>query len=325
MKAKIAGFLTFLALFPFALTAAEPSEAGFQQWVSSFKQRAESQGISRKTLKAAFRDAHFNEKVIRLDRKQPESTLTFEKYLDLVINDQRIREGRQMLQKHRALLEEVSKKYGVQPRFIVALWGIETSYGKITGGYSIIEALATLAYEGRRAEFFEKELVNALKIIDADHIEPDVMQGSWAGAMGQSQFMPSSFLAFAQDYNGDGKRDIWDTKADVFASIANYLSKSGWNDEITWGRKVKLPGNFDYSQTGRDTKKSILTWQKLGVRRANGQALPHVDIPASIVLPGDKAGPAYMVYKNYDVIMKWNRSLFFATAVGILSDAINEK
>lgn len=299
------------------------NEQSFANWVEGFKQDAAQQGISSNLLERAFDGFSPIERVLELDRKQPEGTMSFEQYLDRVISKNRIAEGRRMLTQHRELLEKVSAHYGVQPRFIVALWGVETSYGSNTGGFSVIEALATLAYDGRRGEFFRKELLNALKIIDDGHISLDDMLGSWAGAMGQCQFMPSSFLAFAQDFNGDGKKDIWGDLEDVFASIAQYLSQSGWDDEYTWGRRVQLPANFNDSLTGRDVQKSLIEWQRLGVRTEWGGELPNVAINASVVYPDDDArGRAYLIYNNYNVLLKWNRSLYFATAVGILSDEL---
>ncbi len=315
--------LTLLVLTACTLSPAQSeAQPSFDLWAKEFKQEAANKGISKDLLDQAFAGIVPNEKVIRLDRKQPESTMTFSKYKKLVISDQRIREGKDLYQKHKALLDEISTKYGVQPRFIVALWGIETSYGKITGGYNIIEALATLAHDGRRSAFFRKELMNALKIIDAGHISLEDMKGSWAGAMGQSQFMPSSFLAFAQDYDGDGRKDIWGTLPDVFASIANYLSKSGWNDDLTWGRQVKVTQKNAQTSGSTKTERSLAEWQRLGVRKADGSVLPSANVKAKLKYPGKTHEGAYLTYHNFDVILRWNRSDYFATSVGILSDAI---
>lgn len=298
------------------------SEKPFVVWVEDFKQEAQSKGISQSLLDEAFRDLAPNEQVIELDRRQPEGTMTFTQYKQRIVSQQRINEGRKKLKQHRALLERIGKQYGVQPRFIVALWGIETNYGTNTGNFDIVEALATLAYDGRRSEFFRKELLNALTIAQQGHVKIGEMRGSWAGALGQCQFMPSSFLAFAEDGNGDGKKDIWNTQQDVFASIANYLSKSGWNDDQTWGRRVRLPSGFDHSLGGSKVTRSLAEWSKLGVRAEDGNALPQVaGINASLVFPGDD-DEAYLAYDNYKTVLKWNRSLYFATAVGILSDQL---
>jgi len=300
---------------------ARAQQPDFKAWLKDFKAEALAQGLKQSTLDDALDNIAPIARVIELDRKQPEFVLTFQQYMQRVVNDVRVEKGRRLLDEHKALLEEVGRKFGVQPRFIVALWGVETDFGRLTGGFPVIAALATLAFEGRRAAFFRKELLNALKIVDQGHIRPGDMTGSWAGAMGQSQFMPSSFLSFAIDYDGDGKPDIWTTLADVFASIANYLGKSGWNAGQNWGRAVKLPEGFDAAQAGLEVKKPLQEWARLGVRRADGGPLPERPFDASIVLPGN-GGDAFAVYDNYRVIMKWNRSLYFATAVGTLADRL---
>ncbi|MGB0720446.1 MAG: lytic murein transglycosylase [Bdellovibrionales bacterium] len=299
------------------------ADANFATWLQNLESEAASKGISQTTINAALSGIQPIPKVIELDRKQPEGTMTFAKYRERVINDARIRKGRILLQEHRTALNAAAQKYGVPPQYIVALWGIETSYGENTGGFKVVPALATLAYEGRRASFFRSELINALKIIDAGHINARDMKGSWAGAMGQNQFMPSSFHSFAVDGNGDGRRDIWGSLPDVFASTANYLSKSGWREDEKWGRAVKLPQGFSKALTGTDVKKSLQDWNRLGIRLPNGDMLPQADgMRASVVIPDGLGGPAFLVYHNYSVILKWNRSTYFATSVGLLADAI---
>jgi membrane-bound lytic murein transglycosylase B len=297
-------------------------QASYDRWVEEFRQQALRDGISSQTLDQAFAGSKFLPRVIELDRKQPESKMTFDKYRNMIVSQQRIKQGRHEFNKHRALLNEVSATYGVQPQYIVALWGIESNFGSNTGGFDIIDSLATLAYEGRRAEFFGKELSKALKIIDAGHITAQAMKGSWAGAMGQSQFMPSSFLAYAQDYNKDGRKDIWNTHADVFASAANYLARSRWKGDERWGREVRVPASFTSDMVDRQNKKSLSTWASMGVTLPNGQPIPIADIRAGLVAPDGLSGPAYLTYDNYDVIMKWNRSTYFATSVGLLADKI---
>lgn len=297
----------------------------FGTWMDQTREAALKKGISPETVQVALNsNIKPIDRIIELDRKQPEGKMTFAKYRSNIVNDLRIARGRKMMRENQALLNEVSEKYNVQPQYIVALWGIETNYGSNTGGFDVINALATLAYDGRRAEFFTSELMNALQIIDEGHISYEDMKGSWAGAMGQSQFMPSSFLTFAEDFNGDGRRDIWNTRADVFASAANYLSKSGWNGDERWGRLVEVPANLSRSYFDLDVKKSLAEWQSLGVRKANGNDLPMVDgMQASLVQPDGKGNSAYLVYNNYRTIMKWNRSTYFATSVGLLADAIS--
>lgn len=308
-----------------ALPATAQDKPPFAEWLEGVKSEAAGKGISAATLAAAFADVKPIPRVVELDRKQPEFTLTFQQYLDRVVPASRVKRGRSRFVENRALLNEVEKRHQVQARFIVALWGIETDFGRVSGGFPVISSLATLAYDGRRSAFFRAQLMHALRILEEGHITPKAMMGSWAGAMGQSQFMPSSFVNFAVDEDGDGRRDIWGTRADVFGSAANYLAKSGWKYDQTWGRKVTLPAGFDLSLTGLDTAKRISEWQALGVRRQDGRDLPSRDLRASIVLPQEgERTPAYMVYDNFRVILKWNRSNYFAIAVGTLADGIGK-
>ena len=302
--------------------ASAQADPGFDRWVNEFKNEARSRGISPSLLDDAFRDVKPLPRVLELDRKQPESTMTFVQYKKHVISPKRTQQGREMLTQHRDLLTEVGAYYGVPPRFIVALWGIETSYGRNTGGFNVIEALATLAYDGRRSQYFRGELLNALQILQEGHASLPTMKGSWAGAMGQSQFMPSSFLRLAVDFDQDGRKDIWTSHADVFASAANYLSQSGWRTGETWGRTARLPKGFDHRETGLKITKPLPTWHKMGVRRGDGGNLPMVSMNASIILPDETLTPAFLVYHNFRVLMKWNRSFYFATSVGLLADAI---
>lgn len=295
----------------------------FNTWLDTLKIEARSKGISQSTIESSLSGIKPIPRVIELDRKQPEFTLTFEEYLGRVVSDRRIKIGKAKLVEHKKLLAEISIKYGVQPRYIVALWGIETDFGRITGGFPVISSLATLAYDGRRSKFFRKELFLALKIVDKGHITAKDMLGSWAGAMGQNQFMPSSFHAYAVDYNKDGSKDIWKTLPDIFASIANYLSKSGWQGDQTWGRPVNIPDKFSQKLLGRKIKKGLNQWHELGVRKLSGKDLPKRNLLSSIIRPEKgMVGPAFVVYHNYGVILKWNRSNYFATAVGTLSDKI---
>ena len=294
----------------------------FSLWIKELRKDAVAKGIRPVTLDAALKGIALIPRVVELDRKQPEFTLSFRQYMDRVVPQGRVDIGRQKLKENRALLKEIGDKYGVPPRIIVAFWGIETDFGRITGGFSVIPALVTLAYDGRRSDYFRGELMNALKIIDRGHISAKAMVGSWAGAMGQPQFMPSSFLSFAVDYDGDGRKDIWNTAADVFASAANYLARSGWKGDQTWGRLVRLPKKFDEALAGLGQRKLIGEWQKLGVRRADGADLPARDLMASVVFADGPGSPAYLAYDNFRTILKWNRSTFFAIAVGSLADRV---
>ena len=294
----------------------------FGAWLQNMRADAARQGVSQNTINAALYNIQPSQRVIELDRKQPEYKKTFAQYKEMIVNETRIKKGRQMMRDYHTALQDAENKYGVPKQFIVALWGIETNYGSNTGGFMVVPALATLAWEGRRREFFTKELINALKIIDAGHISADNMKGSWAGAMGQNQFMPSSFNSYAVDGNGDGKRDIWGTKADVFASTANYLKKNGWITGQRWGRRVTLPANFSSNLIGPKIKKPLSYWASLGVKTYGGGNLPIENMQASIVAPDGLGGEAYIVYNNYQTIMDWNRSTYFATSVGLLADRI---
>ena len=309
------------AMLCFAIAAAA-HDPSFSAWLEKLRGEAASQGVSQATLAAALSDLQPIPRIIELDRSQPEVTQTFAEYMARRVTPELVEEGRRALRKNRAVLEAVGAKYGVQPRFIVALWGVETRYGKYTGGFGVIAALATLAYDARRSDYFRRELLFALKILDTGHITPDRMTGSWAGAMGQSQFMPSSFLNYAVDHDGDGRKDIWNTVADVFASTANYLARLGWRGDQTWGGEVDLPEGFDPSLVGIDVAKLPGDWRRLGVRRAGGGDLTMEDHEASIVTPGGPEGAAFLVLDNYRTILKWNRSDYFAVSVGHLADLI---
>lgn len=297
---------------------------GFAGFLDGVRSEARARGLKEATISSALDGLAPIERVVELDRRQPEFTLTFDQYMRRVVSAQRVEKGRARLAEHRGILDRVARAYRVQPRFIVALWGIETDFGRVRGSFPIIAALATLAHDGRRSRYFRKELFNALTIIDQGHISARAMIGSWAGAMGQNQFMPSSFLRYAVDHDGDGRRDIWTNRADVFASTANYLREVGWRDDQTWGRPVRLPSGFDPELLGLKTRKGLAAWQDLGVRRADGTDLPGRNLAASILRPGED-GPPFAVYDNYRAILKWNRSHLFAVAVGSLADRIAGK
>ncbi len=309
-----------------AIQLAPGSVAGqnprFGQWLVEVRQEALDRGISGPTLERALAGLSPIPRVVELDRQQPEFTLTFRQYMDRVVPASRVEQGRRRMGENAQVLSEIGAAYGVQPHYLAALWGIESDFGRITGGFPVISALATLAFDGRRSAYFRGELMDALAILDGNHVTLDKMIGSWAGAMGQSQFMPSSFLAFARDHDGDGRKDIWDTKADVFASAANYLKRSGWKGDQTWGRPVRLPAAFDPALADLAVRKPLSDWQKMGVRRADGGDLPTRDLMASVVILDGPDGPAFVVYDNFRVILKWNRSTFFAVAVGSLADRL---
>ena len=294
----------------------------FQVWLTNFRVEARAYGISDATINATLMNLQPLPKVIALDKKQPEKKITFAQYKKNVVNQQRLTRGRELMTQHAAELKWVEQTFGVAPQYVVALWGIETNFGTNTGGFKVIDSLATLAWEGRRAAFFKSELLKALKIIDQGHISAAAMKGSWAGAMGQNQFMPSSFFNFAVDANKDGHIDIWNTRLDVFASTANYLAKSGWTHGQKWGRRVKVPPSFPENLVGPKIVKPLSFWKQQGVTDMNGNALPFENMNASIVAPDGLASETYIVYGNYQTIMSWNRSTYFATSVGLIADAL---
>ena len=280
----------------------------FDTWLAGLRREARAKGIKNTTLQQALAGVRPIPKVIAHLNNQPEFKLTLERYMKIVVTPARIAVGQARVVENLALLPAIGRKYGVQPQFIVSLWGVETKYGEITGGFPVVGALSTLAYQGSRRRFFRSELLKALRILDQGHITPKRMLGSWAGAMGQNQFMPSSFLNFAVDHDGDGRRDIWQTRADIFAATANYLKRSGWRKGQAWGREVRLPRGFKYA--GARTRRSVAQWSKLGVRRADGGALPRSSVRGRILMPEGRGGRAFLV--------------FFAIAVGTLADRIAE-
>jgi membrane-bound lytic murein transglycosylase B len=308
------------------LAFATPAVAdNFANFVASMKAEARRAGISARTLDIAFAGVAPNQKVLERDRHQPEFTMTWQQYRDLLLTDQRITAGRAAYQQNRALFSSVQERFGVEPGPIVGIWGLESSYGTGTGDFHVVEALATLAWDGRRASFFRSELLAALRILDHGDVTPARMTGSYAGAMGQPQFMPSSYLRYAVDFEGHGRRDIWTSKPDVLGSIANYLARSGWHSGERWGQQVMLPPRFDLNATGRDIRRPISEWARLGVRTMDGRPLPASDAPAAIVLPdgpGGASADAFLVSGNFIAIRRYNPSDFYAILVGLLGDSV---
>ncbi len=309
-----------LAQAPRPQPAAKP-EASFLPYIDGVKAEALKAGIRQTTLDTAFRGIRTpNAKVIELDRRQPEFTLTWEQYRQKVISDARIARGREHYARHRAVITEICARYRLHPAPLMGIWGLESGYGQFTGGFNVIESLATLAWEGRRAAFFRTQLLNALRIIDAGDIAAERMLGSYAGAMGQPQFMPDSFLRFAVDHDGNGRRDLWNDVGDIVASMANYLSKSGWAPPLGWGQKLRLPAGFDPALTGRDNRKPTGEWARLGVRPA--AAVP-AEAQAAVLLPDGAGGEAFLVFHpNFQAIRRYNPSDFYALAVGLIGDAV---
>lgn len=294
----------------------------FEAFLNGVRAEARRSGIRDATLQQAFAGVQPNQRVIELDRKQPEFNLTWPEYRARVLPETRLQGARDNYARERTLLQAVEARYGVDSHILVGIWGIESNFGTNRGNYRLVEALSTLAWEGRRASFFRSELMNALRILNAGDVTPARMTGGYAGAMGQPQFMPSSYVRYAVDFDGDGRRDIWDSRADVFGSIANYLARSGWRSGEPWGQPVRLPGNFDPSAAGRDNRRPLGEWSRMGVRRDDGGAFSRSDIQGGIVIPSGAApGEGYMTYANFNAIRRYNPSDFYALAVGLLADA----
>jgi membrane-bound lytic murein transglycosylase B len=310
-----------------------PARPQFSEFIVKLKEQALAQGVSAETIEAALTNLEPLEVVVERDRTQAETVLTIDQYVQRRLTRSFVRTAVAQSTAHRKILAPIGEKYGVPGKVIVAIWGMESNFGRFTGTRPTIQALATLAWDGRRGAFFTGELMDALKILDRDYIELDRMKGSWAGAMGQAQFMPSSYLAHAQDWDGDGRRDIWNTLPDVFASIANYVQAYGWKTGEAWGREVRLPRGgplpliqkVGVRQSGCRAAREMTVplplakWQALGVRTAAGTALPKVDREASLLNAGSKT---YLVYRNYDALLGYNCAHAYALAVALLSDRI---
>ncbi|CAN0564611.1 unnamed protein product [Ectocarpus sp. 12 AP-2014] len=300
-----------------ARAANEVSYANFQQWLQEFRRHAANEGISEATLSKALDGVRYRARVIELDGFQPEFVRPIWEYLDTAVSSTRINAGREKFADHRDTAMQMQQRYGVPAEIIVSIWGIESNYGSNFGDFSTLEALATLAYDGRRRDFARGELLAALRIIDQGDIAAEQMKGSWAGAMGHTQFIPSSFEAYAVDGDGDGKRDIWGSIPDVMASTANYLARAGWQAGQPWGVEVNLPEGFDYAQTER---RSSAEWQRQGVQALQGE-LPNFD-SAAVVIPAGANGPAFLVGPNFRAILRYNNATSYALAVATLGDAI---
>jgi len=329
--------LKLLLVLALGMQVAVPTpQAARPEWpafLAQLKEQALGKGVSAATVEAALTGLEPLEVVVERDRTQAETVLTIDQYIAQRLTPRFVRTAREQAKTHRRLLSEVSARHGPPPSLLVAVWGMESNFGRFTGTRPTVQALATLAWDGRRGAFFTSEMMDALQILDKGYIRLDEMKGSWAGAMGQPQFMPSSYLAHAQDFDGDGRRDIWKGLPDVFASIANYMKAYGWTDGQTWGREVKLPAGgaaplvekVGLRQSGCRASRELTVpvplkqWQQLGVRTVAGTALPRVDRSASLLRAGRKS---YLVYSNYDTLLGYNCAHAYALAVGLLSDRI---
>ncbi|HUU33736.1 MAG TPA: lytic murein transglycosylase [Vicinamibacterales bacterium] len=319
-----------------ARAAAVADDRGrFTAFLEEMKTEAVARGISAAVAARALDGLEPLPVVVDRDRGQAEAVLSIDTYVRRRLTPRTIRTARRMFTTHRAMLDKVGRTYGVQPRYLVAVWGLESNFGAFTGVRPTVQALATLAFDGRRGELFRNELFDALRIVERGHADLDRMKGSWAGAMGQPQFMPSSYLKYAEDFDGDGRRDIWSSQADVFASIANYLKAYGWDEDATWGRQVRLPGTVPdtmaragsrgegcRAERALSQRRLLAEWQAMGVRAVGGGALPKVDRLASLLDAGDRQ---FLVYSNYEAILGYNCANAYALSVAMLGDRISAR
>jgi membrane-bound lytic murein transglycosylase B len=301
-----------------AAGARAASDGEFSRWLGGLEAEALERGISRRTVEATLDGVLPIPRVLELDRRQPVAPKDFCGYLERRLTPTRIARGRRVLAEHRELLAEIVADYGVPARYLVAIWGLESNFGDYLGDYPLIDALVTLARGSRRADFFREQIFAALQIIDEGHHGPEGLVGSWAGATGQVQLIPTTYLAYAVDRDGDGRKDVWTNLPDSLATAAHFLKRSGWRSGETWGRQVRLP-----AELRRDGPRPLAAWQELGVRRIDGRDLPVADLRADIVLPLRRPGLAFLVYRNYRTFLAWNRSTFFAISVGALADEIS--
>lgn len=302
------------------LLATASVQADFSACLSDLHSDATDEGVSREVADQLLTGVEPSDRVIELDRNQPEFTSTLKGYLDQRVTQTRIEQGRALLAEHEAQLERIRERYGVPERYIVAFWGLETHYGQYVGDMPTIRSLATLACDRRRGAFFRDELIAAMQLVDNGTVEADRLRGSWAGALGNFQFLPSVYRDHAVDADGDGRADLWESFADAAESAGAFLAARGWQAGERWGREVRLPQDFDYSLA--ETEASLRAWAERGIQGTNGSALPNADLNATLLVPAGAEGPAFLVYKNFDVIMRWNPSRFYALSVGHLADRL---
>ncbi len=317
-----------LSLLPFATawaqqhTTAPIAAPDMHACKSRWQTLAHERGLNETTRSQLIPKLEYLPRVLELDRRQPEFSSTFSNYLNRRVTDTRIEKGQALLQQNRALLDQLTIKYGVPQHILVAFWGLETNYGGYLGDTSTLDALATLGCDERRSRYFTAELMNALSLVETHQLDPAHMRGSWAGAMGHTQFMPSNYRRYGVDGDGDGRVDLWQSTTDALTSAANFLEQLGWKKDQRWGREVNLPDDFDYRLAGIKSKRPLSEWQRLGVRHANGGRLPIADFEAALIVPAGHTGPAFLVYHNFRIIMRWNNSQAYALSVGLLADRI---
>ncbi len=298
-----------------------PVTQSFTEFLDTIHHKALEQGISKTTLEQTLSTLTPNPKVLEFDRTQAEFNQNFWRYLASRVSEYRLNNGKEKLKLHQKILQKNYQKYGVPPHVVVAFWGLETNFGTYTGDLNLVRSLATLSYDERRRAFFTQQLLTLLALIDQEKIPVD-SKGSWAGAMGHVQFMPTNVATYGVDADKDGEISLWDNTQDIFASAANFLQKIGWHRGERWGREVTIPKKFSHHLAGLATKKTVNEWQALGVRTAQGKNLPRSTLNASLLLPMGHKGPAFLVYRNFRAILRWNQSILYALSVGHLSDRL---
>lgn len=307
------------AAFSFSAISAET----FSECTTRLAKQAISEGVDPKAAETIFSQLEYQPRVIELDRSQPEFVQTFPGYFSKRVTDWRVNKGREMFDKHEVLLHQLHAKYGIPPHYLLAFWGLETNFGSYKGKMPVLDSLATLACDQRRSKYFTQELLVAVKLMQREALKQEDMVGSWAGAMGHTQFMPSAYTHYAVDGDGDGQANLWDSEVDALSSAANFLAELGWQPGYRWGREVQLPDGFDYRLSGYKNRRSLAEWQTLGLTRADGSPLSRTDMTAYVVVPAGHNGPAFLAYQNFRTIMRWNNSEFYAIAVGHLADRIS--
>jgi len=327
MRNSLGRLAIILFIAGLAYPAQAQSQAGFDRWIANFWPSAQAAGISRSTFERAFGGVRLDPAVLEKARYQPEFVKPLWDYVDSAVSEKRLENGKIKLRQYGALLDALERAYGVDRHILVAIWGMESAYGEVLDNpkivKSVIQSLATLAYaDQRRARFGRQQLLAALKILQRGDVAPSGLTGSWAGAMGHTQFIPTTYNAYAVDFDGDGRRNIWTSPADALASAAHYLNKSGWVSGKTWGYEVVLPRDFDYRHADGDTTRTLDQWQKLGIRRAGGRSFPRPDDRAELLLPSGAKGPAFLLLRNHFVIKRYNNATSYALAIGHLADRL---
>lgn len=320
---KPSAFRTTLALLLSSvwLNSVQANEQ-FASCTADLAQKAKQEGVSQATIDHVFPHLVHQDRVIELDRSQPEFVQTFPGYFSKRVTQWRTDKGKAMYAKHKTLLQELSDKYGVPPHYLLAFWGLETNFGTYKGKMPVLDSLATLACDKRRSSYFTQEFLVAIKLLERENLTREEMIGSWAGAMGHTQFMPSAYTNYAIDGDGDGQINLWASEEDALSSAANFLANLGWEAGYRWGREVQLPKDFDYQLSGYKNKRPLTDWNTQGLKKANGDALGEGDTSAYVIVPAGHEGPAFIAYHNFRVIMRWNNSEFYAIAVGVLADKI---